>query len=833
MYVFVGNGELNNMKSIMKKIKNKNIELLIPVGGKIQLVAAVNSGADAVYMGGAGFNAREYAENFRTIEEIKWAVEYAHLRGVKVYITLNTLVKDTEMKEALEYAKKLYIIGVDAVIVQDLGLLDLLYKKLPDFPVHISTQATIYSVEGIKALEKYTNISRVVLARELSLEEIAKVADSTAKEIEVFVHGALCVSYSGQCLMSSYIGARSGNRGKCAGTCRLKYGLIDDNEYAIKNESELLSLKDLCTIDILPQVINTGVISLKIEGRMKSPEYVSVVTRTYRKYLDKALSGEKYVVTSEEKQELLQVFNRGNFSTGYLEGKNLTRLWCDGRPKHWGTYLGKVVKTYSGKNNIDICLDEDVHIGDGIEVLNDSLSGCVISYIRSGNNRVNEEYKGSIVTIGDIRGNIKVGQEVYKITSKKLNDEIKSWQNKEVKKINIDVSGNFEIGKRMQLTFTFGKISHTEYGSIYEKGMNKTLNKEDIINQLSKLGEYSFKIDKESIKENIHVDQSGMISTSEINKLRNEVATKFQDKIIQSYMRNLPKKQEGNNKENPLEKINTYTNNDEKKESKPKISAYIYDLSRLESLNGFDNVSRVYISFEQLTKNTDREVLKKLRKYKSMEIFIYLPPVTNNKYLEFVQKNEEVIGNIDGILITNLEHIMLFQKYGKKLWADYTFNIFNSNATKMIQSLGVSGLNISGELNLEEVKNIKGDISKEVAIYGLQRLMYMEYCVIGKSLGCNKCKNSKYSLKDRMGKKFPVITSNICCNNSILNSKEIYVPEVIKELENIEYFRINILDETEVEIKTIVSNIYGLINGGEENNIDKFKYTTGHWYRGV
>ena len=321
----------------MKQEREKMPELLSPVGGMLQLKAAINNGADAVYMGGSLFNARMKAQNFSN-QELKEAIDYAHENCVKVYITLNTLIKDSELGKALEYVNYLYGIGADAVIMQDLGLLRMVRRYLPDMPVHWSTQGTIYNRGGLEFMKRL-GVTRIVPARELSLEEIRALksdrqgGDGNDMEVEVFVHGALCMCYSGQCQMSRLLdgkssdgsigGARSGNRGLCAQPCRLSY--MDD----YNRKTYALSPKDMCTLSLIPQLCQAGVDSFKIEGRLKSPEYVAAVTGIYRKYIDlyesiknSSIEGESFDVDSWERMidshdmhKLSQVFNRGGFGT--------------------------------------------------------------------------------------------------------------------------------------------------------------------------------------------------------------------------------------------------------------------------------------------------------------------------------------------------------------------------------------------------------------------------------------------------------------------------------------------------------------------------------------
>lgn len=305
--------------------EKKRAELLAPAGSFASLKAAVAAGADAVYMGGARFGARAYAQNADQDEMIA-AIEYAHLHGCRLYMTVNTLFKDNELGELYEYLLPYYKAGLDGVIVQDLGALSFIREHFPGIELHASTQMTITSVYGAKELKRL-GCCRVVPAREVSLEEIRRIYDETGMDIETFVHGALCYCYSGQCLMSSLIGGRSGNRGRCAQPCRLPYRVYgQENGTAVNKEDQkcVLSMKDLCTLDILPQILEAGVFSLKIEGRMKSPRYTAGVVRIYRKYLDRYLEygSEGYYVEPEDKKELLDLFDRGGFTSGYYTRHN-------------------------------------------------------------------------------------------------------------------------------------------------------------------------------------------------------------------------------------------------------------------------------------------------------------------------------------------------------------------------------------------------------------------------------------------------------------------------------------------------------------------------------
>jgi len=338
-------------------LKN-NIELLSPAGDLECVIAAVQNGADAVYIGVSSFSARASATNF-SLEELKKVIDYAHIRNAKVHLALNTLIKNNEFSDAISIAEKAYEYGIDAIIVQDLGLASTLISSFPKLPIHASTQMTIHNIRGVKALERM-GIKRVVLARELSISEIEYICRNSNIEIETFVHGALCISYSGQCLFSSMVGGRSANRGKCAQACRLPYQLLQ-NDKVIDN-GYLLSPRDLCGLDFLPALIEAGVKSFKIEGRLKSPEYVATVTRIYRKYIDLYFSSNPYEINEKDRKDLLQVFNRGNFSAGHLDKEPNLNLVFKEKQNNMGIYIGNVANYNAKKGHVTLNLNDKVAI---------------------------------------------------------------------------------------------------------------------------------------------------------------------------------------------------------------------------------------------------------------------------------------------------------------------------------------------------------------------------------------------------------------------------------------------------------------------------------------
>ena len=395
------------------------IELLSPVGNLECLKAAVQNGANAVYFGAKSFGARAFANNFDDAS-LNEAINYAKIRNVKTHLTLNTLIKENELSEALNIAKKAYEYGIDAIIVQDLGLASILIKEFPDLDIHASTQLTAHNLESVNFFKEF-GFKRVVLSRELSLDEINYICKNSDIEIEVFTHGALCISYSGQCLFSSMVGGRSGNRGKCAQPCRLPYELLENKTKKL-DKGYLLSPRDLCSLDLLPQLIKSGITSLKIEGRMKNSEYVAIVTQIYRKYIDLALnSNKKFKVDLIDKKALMQVFNRGGFSHGHLENKKNQDLIFKEKPNNMGIYLGSISKYNKTKGHISCKLENNVSVGDSISFENEN-SKYFVSELIEKNQNIKHAFPMQNVTLGRMKGNIKIEDKIYKVIDKSISN---------------------------------------------------------------------------------------------------------------------------------------------------------------------------------------------------------------------------------------------------------------------------------------------------------------------------------------------------------------------------------------------------------------------------
>lgn len=664
-------------------------ELLAPVGGMQQLKAAVENGADAVYLGGKTFNARINADNFDD-DTMKEAISYSHLRNVKVYVTMNILIKDNELEEAIQYAKNLYELGVDALIIQDLGFARLIRRRLPSMKIHLSTQGTVYNLSGVK-LAKRLGFERVVLAREVTLEEMKAITKTKLLEIEVFVHGALCICYSGQCQMSRILGGRSGNRGMCAQPCRL--GFIPNGQ---KQSTHLLSPKDLCAIDYLGELVEAGVSSLKIEGRMKSPEYVAIVTSIYRKYLDMYKINGKYKVEDEDRQKLEQVFNRGSFTTGYLKGNPKEKLMSMELPKHQGVYIGKVVSS-AQRDLVDIELTGTLTIGDGIEIRNKYMPGNVVTYLKT--------IKNNIIRIGDIKGKVYANDKVYKITDKSLMQEARdsfegqsSSQIKHYKKVGITALFKANLNQYPELSLIDENITVNVVGdNKAQKAIKRNLIDDDVKKQINKTGDLPFKI----LNSEFEIEEGISLPISAINQMRRKAFEKLIDEKTKERKLSL--------KENELFyqlQPNNLSSVEEYKEKE-----YVQEGIQLELY--FHTTEKLCeATIENICKKLEKEKIqiKNIRIYMPLYIYIqdrkdgtfsltkilesagekykisvipYLANVTKGAYDSYIKENFELIVSFcreTGISIGNLGWILEFEKAGVKIYGDYGLNLYNREA---------------------------------------------------------------------------------------------------------------------------------------------------------
>lgn len=806
----------------------KKPELLAPAGNMESLYAAVNNGCDAVYLGGKQFSARSSADNFSE-EEMKEAVDYCHLRGVKVLVTINTLYKEKEIEEVLKFAKFLYRIGVDGVIIQDIGVAKLLRENMPNLKLHASTQMTAHSVEDVKYLEE-NGFKRIVLSRELSTEEIKNIVKQTNAEIECFIHGALCVCYSGQCLLSSMLGGRSGNRGKCAQPCRLKYSLVKgENEQSIKR-GYLLSPKDISAVKNLPQLIEAGITSFKIEGRMKKPEYVAGVVSVYRKYIDMYFENpDEYKVEIRDIKILEQLFNRGGFTPGYFNEFSGNDMMSVERPKNWGVYLGKVEGiTDTGRCTIKTV--ENLVPGDGIEIWTDDE-------VHPGSNISKASQRGEVIAVYIKNGNVKKGDMVYKTNDKALMDLLSKTYEKSSRQMGI--YGEFEALESKPMILKLWNdmgIKVENIGDIVQKAQNQPMTEEKIGQQLSKTGNTSFKfIDlRQNIGNNVY------ISVSQLNEFRRKTMEMFENEILKHY-RNF----------NAV-KLNMTDRKRKELRGDKKLTVLVQNYEQLQKVFASDSIVRIYFELKRDIIDNIDEIIEQCQDY-GIELFAALPRIEREyttqriaKYMEFLKTK-----GIDGYLVRTWGQIHSLKDCKKSIALDYSFNIFNFESIDYWEKIGVDTLTISPELNYNEINAI-GTENSEILGYGYIPLMITHQCPIGNYAGdktngkfCKKRNvNEKYYLKDRLGMKFPIFTDCEECISYILNSQPILLLESMDELIKLPSgnMRLQFTSETPAEVENIIYAYGEKIKNHKytDKKIDElmveFKekgYTKGHYFRGV
>ena len=787
----------------------------------------MQNGADAVYLGTSDFNARNSAKNF-TLEDLRNAIDYAHIRNTKLYLTLNTLILNSEINDVFKIAKSAYEYGIDGIIVQDLGLAKLLIENFPELPIHASTQMTVTNLNGVISL-KNLGFKRVVLARELSLNDIRYICENSDIDIECFVHGALCISYSGQCLFSSMIGARSGNRGKCAQACRLPYELLKNEETVDKGY--LLSPRDLCSLELLPDLIEAGIHSLKIEGRMKAPEYVATVTRIYRKYIDMVLDGKEFKIDSKDIKDLKQVFNRGGFSTGHFDDKANKELIFKDKPNNMGIYIGNVSNYNTTKGHVSINLAEPLGIGDTISFENES-SKYNISELMIKNKNIQAAGSGQTVTVGRMKGNINIGDKIYKISSKELSTLAEaSYINTEQKKIKLDASISIKEGKAITLSikpqkeFEYYKGIEVFIESDVEpvKAINSPITKDRIISQISKTGNTPFVFDKIEVDldDNLYIP-----SIRALNSIRRDALSILQEKVINKYKRSSNAFIEVEHKNNTsLPTIN----------KNKKVSLLLNILNTEYNYSELKNIDAIYVPLKYFASSKYLYTLLTLSN--TSNLYIYLPTIIRNNFknlfMDTIQRALNMY-KIKGFVVSNIGTFELLKDLSStyELIGNYTLNVFNSESYQQYKKLGLKKVTLSRELNKDNLLELTNEFasSSELIVYGTLPLMTSRYCPLGKSNKCypecsaNCKKDDKYYLKDRLGYCFRVIPDNMQTITTIYNSK-------ITSISANDFYcssvRIDTLDETVEEINKIISKV----KNGER--LEGQNYTNGNLYRNV
>lgn len=796
----------------------KKYEILAPVGSKESFFAAISAGADAVYMGGKLFNARHYASNFE-MEEIRELVKYAHLRCVKVYITMNTLLKDEELDKTLEYIKNLYEAGVDALIIQDLGLYYILKKYFEDFEIHASTQMSIHNASGV-AICKEIGFARVVLAREVELNEI-KLASKVGLELEVFIHGALCQSYSGQCLMSSMLGGRSGNRGRCAQPCRLPYEVVElENEGQIADKKYYLSPKDLCTIDKVSELVEAGVHSLKIEGRMKRPEYVATVVNHYKTKLEET---ERYS-SDKIKEELTQIFNRG-FTEGLAFEQRGAEYFSKDKPNNRGIKIGKI-RPSKRKNYWLINTHKSLEVGDGIEFrLEDKSYGMIIEAIEKVKSELYEIYFKEDLS----------AFTAYRTSQKKLIEKAKTWAIEKRRPHKVSLWIELKEGETLKLR-AFEEINEVwvqvegDIGS--QKAQKAGLNEEKIMKSLEKLNDTYFEFSK------VHSDiEEGLfLQVKEINSCRRKLVSKLEAIYHEIHKSDID---EDEAKKNLFSKRNSGF-----EKQNLKISAHYNDIGKL-SIKHLDYLERIYIQIADI----NEDIAKNLKE-RGAEIFVSIDRILKQEELRRVdEKIGSICSHVDGIEISNLAHLDIVKKYDLRIHSGLGMNIMNHLAIRQSKEFDINSMTLSSELNLKEVKSLSEyeDGEYSYIVYGRLPLMIMRNCpfsIITNCKGrCNDCKyRNGYGIKDRKEKVFPILKDSE--QNSILyNSQKILLTDHLNLIKNcgLSELRLEFVDENIDEIQDIIEYYKDYLKNGKKANRSKYvenlikdqKHTKGHMQRGV
>ena len=727
-------------------------ELLVPVGNMDSLKAAVMNGADAIYLGGKRFGARAFAGNFND-EEMISAIHFAHLYGVKIYVTVNTVVFESELEDVYNYCLFLHKTGVDALIVQDLGLMSLLKRCLPNLEIHASTQVHNVSESGLRILEDL-NVKRVVFARELSLATIDSY--KTSMEKEIFIHGALCVSYSGECLFSSVLLGRSGNRGECAQVCRLPYKLLENDEFVKTDSKYLLSTKELKTVSKFKEIMDSSVKSLKIEGRMKSPEYVACVTRLYRNLID-YYYGKDCLRVSKYEEDLKVIFNR-QYTYGYLFNATNDEIINIHTSNHVGVHLGKVFKVTN--KYIYIKLDSQLNQGDGIRI-NETNDGMIVNFLYDESLKLTSVCKNSAVIDNKIKAS--VGDSVNKTSDITI---INKYRELPVRKVDIDVMFTHnENCATLEITDGINVVK--KEADIVFPSKNISIKKEDIIKQLSKLGNTPFKIANISVGE----FESKFINIKDLNAIRRNAV----EELI--FIRENSKKEVIQRKDNEEMHKNSL-------EEKLTLSVLVRDEEQLlKCLTYFDRIYVIDRNLYNLYKDNPKIYYRGSRIYEKT--------------------------NIKNTLATELGEI-----YDGAKISDYFLNITNHETLDYLSKyVDINTLSI--ELEDDNIERIMkhNNYNVEMLLYSTFELMITKYCpvnkVANKDTVCTKCMKNEYKLVDRNGSKYPIKTDVKNHLTHILDSKVTNNLEKLKYYYNlgIRNFRIELNSEDSKEIDDIIKNL--------------------------
>lgn len=637
----------------------KKPELLAPAGSFESLYAAIEAGCDAVYLSGYMFGARQFATNFSEEELVK-AISLCHLYGVKVYVTVNTLIYEEEVETFLHYIDFLHKNHVDAVLIQDIGMLDLIRQTYPNLEVHASTQMHIHNENGVKFCEQM-GIKRVVLAREINLEMIKEIRKTTNLEIEVFVHGALCISYSGQCLMSSLIGGRSGNRGACAGSCRLPYKIMDKKGHRYNDEDYPISTKDLNTLENIGLLIESGIDSLKIEGRMKRPEYVYLIVSLYRKAIDSYMKHHKVEIHDNDIIEMKKIFNRG-FTKGFLFQEENDRIVQTYRPNHLGVEIGKVIDYQKGY--VTVRLSADLSLQDGIRIMGRDV-GCTLIMMYKEHKKITSAQKGDIVSFL-LDGNIQKGDIVVKTTDYHQLQEIVAEIKQHSRKVSIDGKVIVRVGKPLTLILRDDKHEVKIAKEVVEQALHYPLTEADVRKQINRLGNTIYQFSSLEVE----MDEACYVSNKVLNEIRREAINTLNELRCYStsyhkatYMR-----------KPPLQKLK-------------RMKTCLIGNQEVYDQICQDHYETIYVE--------DKDLYESLKEDK--RVLLKLPRV--------IEKHSMIE---EPVMISELGSLEVPVKEA----SDFSLNVVNSYSVALLHCLGVKRVTLSYELTKEQIKRLLSSYQK-------------------------------------------------------------------------------------------------------------------------
>lgn len=807
------------------------MELLAPAGTMENFMAALESGADAIYLGGKVFNARAHAANFG-IDELREAVRLAHILEVSVYVTVNILIGDTELKDLKQYIKDLDSIGVDAIIVQDLAVAEIAKRVAPNIHLHGSTQMTAATLDAVRFYESL-GFTRVVLARELSLKEIQHICKHCKAEIEVFVHGALCVCYSGQCLMSSFIGGRSGNRGACAQPCRLPYELLDSKGESVlpKHEAYLLSPKDLNYSEHMNELVAAGVTSFKVEGRMKKVSYVRQVIGTYREILDEAS------IHENQRKALASGFNRG-FSTAYLEDTVGRQMMTVVAPNHQGKPIGE---SYTKKGEVYLSLTEPIEQGSLVKIL--QSNGSVTYYT------IDDEWTCVSDTLykGRPAEGLAVGQLYLASTPKNTKSRgLQEFTRKYDMSVYLSVSSN-------------GETNYTELTAILDSGLSVIVTNEyvpaiankvptsleKVTEQLGRLGNTLFRLSYVDIP-----DGPYMWPASVLNALRRDAVTALETALITHHVESWQALQVTGDVDYDFKAQHELSY-----DTCPMISARVDEIEGVKAAIA-GGAQKIVFGGDRLSRTpyalSIYDEVARLCAQSDVICTFATPRVVKDDEVEAYKHTLEAIvqAHPDSISIHVPQALLWLRELGYTgaIEADTGLNIFNTPTLHFWEQLHISCVNPSQELTLKQITELAkhSHVPIETMIHGYTEMMISEYCAIASFVGTGSkvncpmpCVKESYSLKDRKGEIFPIRTDPYC-RMHIMNSHEMdmraYVPMLLQK--GISILRIDGRHMKPSYVKDIVSQYVGIATGTMEAPPKKIdsqgeSITRGHYFRGI